>query len=110
MSSRGKSGWGDYEFTRAAYDEQRHAEREFSVWIEARLHTTFQRGVYKLVLKSEPLLIQDYHLKHSISTTFPSADGVRFEAMLYQEMYKLCRMLESANLDAQRQATKAGKW
>lgn len=106
MSSRAKGGWGDYEFTRAAYDEQRHAEREFSVWIEVRLHTTYQRGVYELVLESKPLLVQDYHLHHAVKCTFPNSDMVRFESLLYQQMYKLCRMLESAHLDVQRQQAK----
>ena len=106
MSGRSRGGWGDYEFTRAAYDEQRHAEQEFSISIEARLHTTYQRGVYELVLESKPLMVQDYHLRHTVKTRFPNGDMVRFEGLLYQQMYKLCRMVESAHLDAQRQQAK----
>lgn len=110
MSTSRKQSWGAYEFTRAAYDEQRHAEREFSVWIEVRLNTTFQRGVYELVVESKPLLVQDYHLHHTLKTTFPNSDMVSFETLLYQQMYKLCRMLESAALDAQRQQAKRDDW
>ena len=108
MSSRSKSGWGAYEFTRAAFDEQRTAEITHSVWIEIRLHTTFQRGVYSLVIKSEPMLEADHHLRHAISCTFPNATYADFAATLYQEMYKLCRMLENAAQDAQRQRAKVG--
>lgn len=106
MSSKRSGGWGDYEFTRAAYDEQRNAEREFSCWIEIRMTTTFQRGVYELVLESKPLLEHDFHLHHSVKATFPSSDVVGLPSMLYQQMYKLCRMLDNANDDAQRQRAK----
>jgi hypothetical protein len=110
MSTYGKKSWGAYEMTRAAYDEQRAAEVNFSVWFEVKLHTTYQRGVYKLTITSQPLLVQDYHLKHSISIEWPNSSAQSFEALLYQQMHKMCRMLESAHLDVQRQQAKLDKW
>lgn len=110
MTSKGRSSWGEYEFSRAAYDEQRTAERDFSCWIEVRLTTTFQRGVYELVLESKPLLVQDYHLHHTVKCTWPSAGLCAFPSLLYQQMHKLCRMLESSSADVQRQLAKQQKW
>jgi len=110
MSTYGKKAWGAYEMTRAAYEEQRAAEVQFSVWIEVKLHTTYQKGVYRLTVSSEPLLVQDYHLKHSVTVDWPNSSTQTFEALLYQQMHKLCRMLESASLDAQRQQAKLQRW
>lgn len=103
MSSKRSAGWGPYVFTQSAYAEQREAELKHGVWIVVELTTTFQKGVYKLTVRSSPLSEYDHRLKHSVSDTFPSSHAQSFEALLYQQMYKLCRMLDEAAADEARQ-------
>lgn len=103
MSTRSTSGWGPYTFTRSAYDEQREAEIRHGVKIEVELRTGFQRGVYELVVSSWPLMEYDYRLRHSVKDTFPSSHAQNFEALLYQQVYKLARMLEESAADVARQ-------
>ena len=107
MSSKPVVGWGEYTFTRSAYDEQRECEVKHGVWITAELSTTFQRGVYKLVVASKPLNEYDYHLRHSVSDTFPSAHAQSFATLLYQLVYKIGRMCDEAAADAARQRSRA---
>lgn len=106
MSSRTRQGWGAYEFTRAADDEQKALEQKFSVWVEVSLHRCGQRGVYDVRVASVPMFDYDRHLKHSVTLPFPNGRAETFESLLYQLMYRLARMLEAAAEDAARQRTR----
>lgn len=102
MSIRSKSGWGPYEFTRPAYDAQRDAEVGYSVWIEHKLVTGYQKGVYCLVTSARPMLEHEYWLKHRITADWPNSSAISFEALLFQQVNKICRMVENAVLDHSR--------
>jgi len=110
MSSKPKAGWGSYEFTRPAYEMQRATEIEHSVWIDIKLSTTFQKGVYRVVVASSPIVAHDYHLKHSVSEEFPGTRVQSFEALLFGLLSKLSVMLDNAAADVNRQRAKRDGW
>lgn len=109
MSTSRKSGWGPREFTLPTYEIQRAAENQHGVWIVVKLSTGFQRGVYRVVVASQPLVAHDYHLKHSVSEDWPNARVQSFEACLFSLMGKLSVMLDNAAADAERQRYKQGR-
>jgi len=109
MTTKAKGGWGSYEFTRPAYDEQRECEKAYCVQITVELDTSFQKGVYRLRVTSRPVFQKDGHLRHAVSCDWPSSTAQSFEACLYQQVYKIARMVEQAYADAARQQEKLTK-
>jgi hypothetical protein len=87
---------GEYEFTRAAYDELKDAERRFQVEFDIALVPTGQRGVWALVMsaraKGEGEVLM---LAARYTATWPNSTAVSFGAFEYQCCHRLCRMVES---------------
>jgi len=104
MTSRKKTGWGAQAFTSAAHLEQQTCEKRYLVMFVVSIDWTAQRGVYRLRIRSEPTFKVDVHLKHSVAVDWPNATTESFEACLYQQTYKLCRMVEQAQQHAEEQA------
>lgn len=103
MKGRSKSDSGEYEFTRAAYDELRDAERLFQVEFHLELIPTPQKGVWWLSVivrakgESEGL---SYLVKWQGS--WPNANTQSYGAFLYQALHRTVRMVEAWH--AQREA------
>lgn len=96
MSSRSKGDQGEYEFTRAAYDELRDAERCYQVEFHLELEPTPQRGVWLLAVlvraKGE-----DEGMAYVVkwSGAWPNSQVVSYGAFLYQATHRAVRMVEA---------------
>jgi len=96
MSSKHKGDQGEYEFTKAAYDELRDAEEYYQVIFTLALHPSAQRGVWSLVVmvraKGEHE-VMSYSNKYE--ATWPNAVSISYGAFLYQCCHRVVRMVEA---------------
>lgn len=89
---------GEYEFTRAAYDELREAEGRYAVKFVLSLEPTGQRGVWALAVVACSDNANDglaYVAKWSGS--WPNAISVSYGAFLYAACHRCVRMVEAWN-------------
>jgi hypothetical protein len=96
MSSKSKGDAGEYEFTRAAYDELRDAEKAMEVRFVLSLEPTAQRGVWALSVVAVSNEGDDglaYIAKWSGS--WPNSMVVSYGAFLYQACHRCVRMVEA---------------
>ena len=100
MGRRGNSDQGEYEFTRAAYDELRDAEKLYGVKFVLSLEPAGQRGVWALAVVAVPDTRPDglaYVAKWEGS--WPNSMAVSYGAFLYQSCHRCCRMVEAWHKD-----------
>jgi hypothetical protein len=105
MSSKGKGDAGEYEFTRAAYDELRDAEKMYEVQFVLSLEPTGQRGVWALSVVAVSNDGSDglaYIAKWA--GTWPNSMVVSYGAFLYQACHRCCRMVEAWHKSKQDEA------
>lgn len=106
MGSKSKGDAGEYEFTRAAYDELRDAERQYACKFVLSLEPTGQRGVWALAVVAVSDDERDglaYVARWEGS--WPNAIAVSYGAFLFQACHRCVRMVEAwhaAKLDEQR--------
>jgi hypothetical protein len=96
MSKGNKGDSGEYEFTRAAYDELRDAEKQYEVTFVLSLEPTLQRGVWALSVVAAANDGRDglaYIAKWSGS--WPNSMAVSYGAFLYQACHRCTRMVEA---------------
>lgn len=107
MSSRSKGDAGEYEFTRAAHDELRDAEKRHAVKFVLSIEPAGQRGVWALSVvavsddESDGLA---YIARWQGS--WPNSVAVSYGAFLYQACHRCVRMVEAwqADKEVERQA------
>lgn len=96
MSNRSKGDQGEYEFTRAATDELRDAERQYDVKFELALIPTSQRGVWELaVLVQSKGEHESWHYINRYQNTWPNSTPMSYGAFLYQCCHRVVRMVEA---------------
>ncbi len=94
--SKHKGDQGEYEFTRAAYDELAEAQVEFGVKFTIDLSMTRQRGVWALAIVShEPTTGDVVGLVNKYEATWPNATTISFGAFLYAASHRCVRMVEA---------------
>lgn len=96
MGNRSKGDNGEYEFTRAAYDELRDAEKAMEVKFVLSLEPTGQRGVWALSVVAVSDTGDDglaYIVKWQGS--WPNSMAVSYGAFLYQACHRAVRMVEA---------------
>lgn len=94
--SKHKGDQGEYEFTRAAYDELAEAQVEFGVKFRIDLSMTKQRGVWSLAIIAEmPEPGSVVGIVGRYEATWPNATAVSYGAFLYASAHRLVRMLEA---------------
>jgi hypothetical protein len=100
MSSKKAGDNGEYEFTRAAYDELRDAEKQYDVTFVLSIEPTGQRGVWAMAVVALPNEGDDglaYVARWQGS--WPNAMAVSYGAFLYQACHRCCRMVEAWHKD-----------
>lgn len=96
MGKHTKSDAGEYEFTRAAYDELRDAEKQYEVKFVLSLEPTGQRGVWALSVVAVSDEGSDglaYIAKWQGS--WPNSVAVSYGAFLYAACHRCVRMVEA---------------
>jgi hypothetical protein len=96
MGKYSKGDQGEYEFTRAAYDELRDAEKACGVSFVLSLEPTGQRGVWALSVVAVSNEGGDglaYIAKWEGS--WPNSIAVSYGAFLYQACHRCVRMVEA---------------
>lgn len=96
MASKKAGDGGEYEFTRAAYDELRDAEKAFEVRFVLSLEPTGQRGVWALAVVAVADDSSDglaYIAKWQGS--WPNSVAVSYGAFLYSACHRCVRMVEA---------------
>lgn len=104
MSSK-KGDTGEYEFTRAAYDELRDAEKLYAVKFVLSLEPTGQRGVWALAVVACSDDERDglaYVARWQGS--WPNAISVSYGAFLYAACHRCVRMVEAWHNTKQEEA------
>jgi hypothetical protein len=94
--SRAKGDQGEYEFTKAAHDELRDAEKTFEVQFVLSLEPTGQRGVWALSVVAVSNEGDDglaYIAKWTGS--WPNSMVLSYGAFLYQACHRCVRMVEA---------------
>jgi len=99
MSVKGK-GNGDYDFSRAAYDEQRDSEVSYNVHWATSLRTAFQKGVWEVKTWVAPLY-GDTSGKTVVclTSTWPNSQATTWASFFFQHNHKVARMVEAWALD-----------
>lgn len=95
MTSR-KGDGGEYEFTRAAYDELKDAEKRLKVKFGCVLLPGEVKGIWQLVVQAYPM--EGLHQEHPIcsySATWPNSVSQTFAAFLYGATHRVVRMAEA---------------
>lgn len=96
MGKHSKTDQGEYEFTRAAYDELRDAEQAMEVKFVLSLEPTGQRGVWALSVVAVADDGSDglaYIAKWQGS--WPNSVAVSYGAFLYAACHRCVRMVEA---------------
>jgi hypothetical protein len=96
MGKHATSDKGEYEFTRAAYDELRDAETSMEVTFVLSLEPTAQRGVWALsvvAVSNDGLDGLAYVAKWTGS--WPNSVAISYGAFLYQACHRCVRMVEA---------------
>lgn len=104
MSNKSKGDAGEYEFTRAAYDELKEAEAAMPVEFHTELLPTAQRGVWLLVVacraKGE---YESITLVSRYMSTWPNSQVTSFGAFFYGAVHRCVRMAEAWHAERERQ-------
>lgn len=96
MSSKRNSDSGEYEFTRAAYDELKDAESKYGVKFVLSLEPTGQRGVWALAVVACADSERDGLAYVSRwEGSWPNAVSVSYGAFLYAACHRCVRMVEA---------------
>jgi hypothetical protein len=96
MGKHGKTDAGEYEFTRAAYDELRDAEKRYQVEFSLQLIPTTQKGVWALSVAARALGEHEaiaYCARYQGS--WPNSTATSYGAFMYQCCHRVCRMVEA---------------
>lgn len=96
MGRYSKSDQGEYEFTRAAYDELRDAEKQHAVKFVLSIEPTGQRGIWALSVVAIPDEREDglaYIARWAGS--WPNSVAVSYGAFLYAACHRCVRMVEA---------------
>lgn len=97
MSNRQKGDQGEYEFTRAAYDELREAGHSLGTEFVTHLQPTGNRGVWELtVVGWKPEADGADRRLASYTMTWPNSTPQSFGAFLYSCCHRCVRMVEQA--------------
>lgn len=102
MSAKSKGDAGEYEFTRAAYDELRDAEKKYPVSFVLSLEPTEQRGVWALSVVAVADDGADglaYVAKWQ--GAWPNSMVISYGAFLYQACHRCVRCVEAWHQDRQ---------
>lgn len=100
MSNRSKGDSGEYEFTRAAYDELKDAERDYGVVFELTTEPTAQKGVWALTVTARVKnRIEGLAYITCWRGSWPNAQVVSYGAFLYQACHRTVRMVEAWHQD-----------
>lgn len=96
MSVKSKGDAGEYEFTRAAYDELKDAEQRYQVEFLLDLIPTEQRGVWWLSVIARAKG-EDEGLTYIAKWkgSWPNAQVVSYAAFLYGATHRCVRMVEA---------------
>jgi hypothetical protein len=96
MSNKSKGDSGEYEFTRAAYDELRDAEKACGVSFVLSLEPTTQRGVWALSVAAVSHQGDDGLVYIARWTgSWPNSMVVSYGAFMYQACHRCVRMVEA---------------
>jgi hypothetical protein len=100
MSNRTKGDQGEYEFTRAAYDELMDAGKRMGVEFNTFLEPADARGVWSLTVVAWKAMKDggDRRLC-SYQSRWPNSQVMSFGAFLYGATHRLVRMLEQQQAD-----------
>ena len=96
MGHKSKGDSGEYEFTRAAYDELADAQKRYEVQFVLSLEPAGQRGVWALAVVAAPDRGDDgiaYIARWQ--GTWPNAVAVSYGAFLYAACHRCVRMVEA---------------
>lgn len=98
MKAKGDSG--EYQFTRAAYDEIRDSELAHGVHYDVRLETGYQKGIWCLRVTAQGLLDDDKGRQIARwEGTWPNSTATSFAAYLYAAAHRVARMVEDYRND-----------
>jgi hypothetical protein len=93
---RSKNGEGDYEFTRAAYDEVRDSEATHQVMYHVQLDTAQQKGVWLVTVEANGVNADGRVVTlASYRATWPNSSLTTFAAFLYGCTHRVARMVEA---------------
>lgn len=93
---KGKSDSGEYEFTRAAYDELRDAEKQYAVKFVLSLEPAGQRGVWALAVVAVADAKRDgLAYVAQWQGSWPNSVSVSYGAFLYAACHRCVRMVEA---------------
>ena len=96
MGKGNKGDGGEYEFTRAAYDELRDAEKLYDVTFVLSLEPTGQRGVWALaVVALDAEGVDGLAYVARWAGSWPNSMAISYGAFLYQACHRCCRMVEA---------------
>jgi hypothetical protein len=96
MSSRSKGDQGEYEFTRAAYDELADAQKRLGLDFVTHLEASPQRGVWRfLVVAWCPAADGVDRRVASYEAVWPNSQVQSFGAFLYGCTHRCVRMAEA---------------
>lgn len=96
MRVKHRGDTGEYEFTRASYDELRDAERRYQVAVDLSLLPSPQRGVWHLVLSARAKGEHEVmSLVSRYQADWPNSVAVSFAAFQYACCHRLVRMVEA---------------
>lgn len=94
-SSRKKGDQGEYEFTRAAWDELRDSQANFRVEYDVTLHPTKRPGVWELSIVAWRLGQEAQEWGYcSYRAEWPNAQVQSYGAFLYGACHRIVRMTE----------------
>jgi len=96
MRHRTKGDAGEYEFTRAAYDELADSEKVYGVRYLLSLEMTQQKGVWLLVVSAmKPEGSDGMVYAAKWQGAWPNSQVVTYGAFLYQACHRVCRMVDA---------------
>lgn len=96
MGRHSKGDNGEYEFTKAAYDELRDAEKQYEVRFVLSLEPTGQRGVWVLcVVASSNDESDGLAYVARWQGSWPNSIAVSYGAFLYAACHRCVRMVEA---------------
>lgn len=96
MTTKHKGDRGEYEFTRAAYDELEDCQLTNGVTVGVILEPAAQKGVWRLIMVATAG--SENHSKRQVAryeALWPNAVSQSFASFLYSAAFRLCRMIES---------------
>lgn len=95
MTSKARGDAGEYEFTRAAYDELKDSEKHYNVHYTVSTRPSDSRGVW--VFRVIASICEDgcaAHMVANYEASWPNSMVVSYGAFLYQMCHRTARMVE----------------